>query len=241
MNARVLTLLMVATLSVLFTSCYKTDYFPCVKARGGSVEEIRITGAFDAIDLRLHARVFVSLGEEAQVRVMAPLNILDLIQTSTSGKTLTIDNARCISNRADEIKIYITTPSLSSLRIAGSGHIVVEDFLEAEVMNADIAGSGKIVMEGNFQRFNSSISGSGDVIVKGFARQVFAQISGSGTINALDMHSSIADVRISGSGCTKVAVEDQLTVRIAGSGNVYYLGDPAIQVNITGSGKLIRL
>ena len=63
-------------------------------------------------------------------------------------------------------------------------------------------------------------------------------ISGSGNIDALDLASQVAEIRISGSGSIRVNVQQNLDVRISGSGSVKYRGQPQISQSISGSGSV---
>ncbi|MFN2395284.1 MAG: head GIN domain-containing protein [Bacteroidales bacterium] len=227
--------------SLSLSSCWKTDYFPCVSPKGASIEEYRHIGTFDAINLRIQANVFVSIGEEHSITVHAAENILELIETKSTGKTLIIDNSSCLRTQNNDVQIYITMPEIKLLRVAGSGNIVVDNFFYGESFAAEVSGSGKIYFSGEFDQINSSVSGSGVIDMTGTSRIQTSQISGSGRIDALEMESLIVDVRISGSGEACVYATEKLDTRISGSGKVYYRGNPSVNLNISGSGNVYHL
>ncbi len=61
----------------------------------------------------------------------------------------------------------------------------------------------------------------------------------TGDIDAYDLSSNDADIRISGSGEIKISVKENLIARISGSGNIYYKGDPKKQdIKVSGSGNV---
>ncbi len=231
--------ILIATLSL--SSCWKMDYFPCASPKGASVEEYRYTGTFDGINLRMQANVFVSIGEEYSITILAAENILELIETKSTGNTLIIDNSRCLRTQNNDVRIFITMPEIKLLRVAGSGNIVVDNFFYSERIAAEVSGSGKIYFSGEFDQINSSVSGSGVIDMIGSARAQNCQISGSGRIDALQMESQLVDLRISGSGEVCVHAVQKLDARISGSGKVYYRGNPSVNLNISGSGNIYHL
>jgi hypothetical protein len=235
----ILSVLIIVSLGL--TSCWKMDYFPCVSPRGASVEEYRHTGEFNGINLRMHANVYVSVGQEHSITILAAENILELIETKSTGNKLIIDSSRCLRTRNNDVSIFITMPEIDLLRVAGSGNIVVDNFFYGESIAAEVSGSGKIYFSGEFDRVNSSVSGSGVIDMIGNSRVQNSQISGSGRIEALQMESQVVDVRISGSGEVCVFAIEKLDARISGSGKVYYKGNPSVNINISGSGNVYHL
>jgi len=231
--------ILIATLSL--SSCWKMDYFPCASPKGASVEEYRYTGTFDGINLRMQANVFVNIGEEYSITILAAENILELIETKSTGNTLIIDNSRCLRTRNNDIRVFITMPEVNLLRVAGSGNILVDSYLYGESMAAEVSGSGKIYFSGEFDQINSSVSGSGVIDMTGSSRVQSSQISGSGKIDALELESKFVEVRISGSGEACVNAVQKLDAIISGSGKVYYKGNPSVNINISGSGNLYHL
>lgn len=241
MKIRVLFSVFVLIASLSLSSCWKVDYFPCTSPRGASVEEYRYAGTFDGINLRIQANVFVNVGPEYSITIVAAENILEHIETKSAGNTLVIDNSRCLRTRNNDISIFITMPEISLLRVAGSGNIVVDNFFYSESIDAEISGSGKIYFSGEFDYVNSSVSGSGVIDMIGNSRVQNSQISGSGRIDALQMKSNIIDARISGSGEICVFATQKLDVRISGSGKLFYKGNPSVNINISGTGNVHHL
>ena len=232
--------LIFAAIMLLTTSCYDPDYFPCVRAAGNQVEEARNTAAFHSIDLMLHGKVIITHGENYDLVVSAPENILPLINTRVSGGNLMIGNDKCIRNHINEVVIYVTMPEIRSLRVSGSGNISTTDSWDAETIHIDISGSGDVSGAFSANQINTRISGSGNVNLKGQAQTHNVIISGSGQVYGFDMVSNTADIRISGSGHANVNITNFLNARISGSGNIFYKGNPSVQLQVSGSGKLVK-
>lgn len=240
MNRKLFSLLPVLFLSTFFFgACDDADFLPCIRPSGPIVEEAVFTQEFDAINLAMHASVSVNYGPENTVTILAPSNILQYINICSKGGILNITNSRCLRTKLNDVRIIITTPELSGLRMAGSGMIDLESEFSGEELTLEIAGSGNISMnEINYAHIKSLISGSGNIHLKGQSTSQQIQLSGSGKVNAFSLSSEEAFVRISGSGSVSVHVSRFMDARISGSGNIYYTGSPGLNINISGSGQI---
>lgn len=74
----------------------------------------------------------------------------------------------------------------------------------------------------------------------GDARGHRLEINGSGEVNAFELTQATAEVRINGSGNTRLRVTQALEANIVGSGTVYYRGQPTVTSSISGSGRIIN-
>lgn len=228
-------------LLITMNACYfDADYFPCIRAEGESVSESRISASFDGVDLGMHGEVHITRGQTSSVVVSAPENILPYIRTRVVGGNLTIDTDRCVRNRINEVKVYVTMPALQTIRVAGSGKIDTQDTWDISNLSIDISGSGSVSGRFDGDQINTRISGSGNVSLAGTTLLHNVIISGSGQISGYDLVCENADIRISGSGHAYVFVNNDINGKITGSGNIYYKGSPNIRVNVSGSGKLLR-
>ena len=231
---------LILLLIISLGSCINPDYFPCIKGTGETVEEIRTGSNFNGIDMRLHAQVFISQGDSYNVSVVAPFDLQPYIMTRYAGNNLILENDRCIRNRINEIQVFITMPDVQRLNIAGSGTIALQDEWETENLSLNVSGSGKISGTFYAQNINTRISGSGDADISGSTLNHIISISGSGKVNSFSLYCDDVDVRISGSGHAYVLAEESLYAKISGSGNIIYKGNPTVNVNISGTGKIIR-
>jgi hypothetical protein len=153
--------------TTFFSSCIKTDYFPCIKSSGAIIEELRPVGDIKSVDLSMHANVFVHQGDENTIKITAPENLLEYIETEQKGSTLVVKTSRCVRSRSDEISVYIPVTELSSLRISGSGNIFCRKPFEGQRIDMNISGSGNIHFTGYYDHVTTNISGSGNINVQG--------------------------------------------------------------------------
>lgn len=227
-------LAIISTIMLIFNSCRK------VVGSGPIESEVRTVNGFDAIDLCMDAEVKVYQDSTYYIEVQAQQNILDEIQTTVSGSTLTIKHKNNVWIKADPILVTIHTPNLSSLDVSGSGSIQGMNKIVTPTLFCDISGSGSIVLaDVTCTNMHVTISGSGECECKsGTTSSLITKISGSGDIYTQYVLAQHATSETSGSGTTKVWVANDLAVDISGSGDVYYRGNPILNTHISGSGKV---
>ena len=209
-----------ALLSVIICcySCSKEK----INGGGPVVTETRTVSGFTTVSAEGSSRVFITQGNNFEVKVKGYSNLLPYYETRLENNILHLGYRSGVNVKHDNIEVYVTLPTLDGIRLSGSGDIRTSGaFNGSTLFEASIAGSGNIFFSsGTTQQFNSTIAGSGNIF-------------------AIDMLSNKADVRVDGSGNTEIGVASELKVTITGSGNVYYRGTPVITTQITGSGTVL--
>jgi hypothetical protein len=228
----------IALLCLFAVSCRKTT------GEGPVVTETRAVSGFADIDQRVGASVYYTQAPDYKVEVIAQRNILDVLQTYVSGNRLVVkfkDGVRV--NSHEDIRVNVSAPRVSSLRISGSGNLYVTGPFTPASLEMDISGSGSMaISELTTALIDADISGSGSISIShGTATEEKLKISGSGSLNLEGVTADRATTNTSGSGTIKVTATQTLNVTISGSGNVFYKGSPQVNVSVSGSGKVIQL
>lgn len=229
--------------SLTLTGCFFDDddggIFNCVDGQGPIVSETFDLPAFTGVELKISADVYLTAGSEQEVVVEGQQNIIDLIELTVVNDTWEIDIDGC--TRFDEkLKIFITVPEVTYLKISGSGDMVSENTLATENMILRISGSGDMDLAVDVTDYlDAKISGSGTILLEGITDTAELEVSGSGDYRTFGLESRKSDIKISGSGDAEVWATDILDIKISGSGDVYYRGNPSISVDVTGSGEII--
>ena len=248
--------ILIAAFAIFTTSC--DDFVDGVCENGeGPIETVTLNvPAFNAIVLKNSADVIITPGATQEVKVSGELNLIDLLDTDVEDGVWDIRFTKCVRNM-DDMTIYITVPELVAVEVDGSGDIkgnglfATQNFdaeisgsgdididVDATEISATIDGSGDLMMNLNADRLFSTISGSGDLELEGIAALHDHSVRGSGSTFAFDLKSYECVVSVSGSGDSRVSVEDKLKVSIDGSGNVYYKGNPNLEIRIDGTGEV---
>jgi len=211
-----------------------------VKGNGNMVTKTRTVGNYDKIAVGGSFDVKLYEGTEGNIKITVDENLLDYLITEVNGDKLKIQwkKGTNISHRS-KVKVTVPFKDIDAVSLAGSGDVYSDNVIKANHFNTKLSGSGDVKLKVEASSVWSSISGSGDIALSGSAKDVEFKIAGSGDVDAYDLASNNAEVRIAGSGGVKINVKDNLVARVAGSGNVYYTGNPKRQdVKVSGSGNV---
>lgn len=206
-------------------------------------QERSVTG-FSAIHSSGFFDVYLSSGTAQSVRIETDDNLHSYIETTLDGKELEIDTKDGYNIRTNKgVKVYITSPDFSKVRLSGSGDIISQNQITgSEKIELGLSGSGNIKVDLNAPSVEAEMSGSGDISLSGEAKKFEGGLSGSGNIKAMDLKTEESSIRISGSGNADVFVSDKLSVKVTGSGDVRYKGGAQqISSSITGSGSVKKV
>lgn len=237
------TLVFTAIITALLSLNSCSENGLCIKGSGPTVSETRQIGSFTRITLEGSADIYLRQDSVQSVVVEAQQNILNVLETKVSGNHLCVGfDKHCVKNN-EPVKVYISVPDISEVKIEGSGNIYGSGAIAVDALTFIIEGSGDIEMESlQAGELNTIISGSGDATYHGTAsvQKHNIDINGSGKIKAFELPVNNVDIDIDGSGECKVHALQSLKVNISGSGDVYYTGTPSISSNISGSGNIIN-
>lgn len=228
---------------ISFSSCLSDLYEDinfenCISGTGDIETRTLQLEAFSRFILDINADLYLTQGEAQSVQIQGKGNIIDAINTDISGNTWNITSEKCLKNTGD-MKIFITIPTVSFISLSASGLIAGENTIHSNELEVDLSGSGRIDLNTTVDQIDGDLSGSGEVNISGDTEYLRFNISGAGDLQTFDLDSKRSFVSISGSGETKVNVQDNLKVRISGSGNVYYKGYPQLDVQVSGSGQVL--
>jgi hypothetical protein len=209
--------------------------------------EARPVEAFTEVEFETPGTLHLRQGEGHSVEVEGPATVLDRLVTAVDGEALEVqaeDDSGLFGLfddgdlDSDEVDIYVTAPAIEKVGLAGSGRIEGETRIESESLFLSVAGSGDLDLEIDTEQLDVGVAGSGDCILRGRADVLTTKTAGSGDIQAPDLRTRTAEVRVVGSGDAELHVTDRLDAQILGSGDVHYRGRPEVELNSLGSGTV---
>jgi hypothetical protein len=206
---------------------------------GNIKTETRPTGNFDAIAVGGSFDVEIKTGPETSVLVEADDNIIKYIETTVSGKTLKI-RTEGLNNFGDvHMRVYITVPSLSSIKASGSADVEVTGILAGESrISFRASNSASIKAEVNAPEIDSDVSSSATITLSGKTKTHKAEASSSGNIRCYDLLSENATVAASSSADIQVFASVSLNARASSSGSVRYMGAATVTKAESSSGTV---
>ena len=199
---------LLASVAALFSSCDSTvdldagpgplgpvgpqgDIGPGVTAEeilgsGTVVVEERDVSGFDRIDLAGEGTVIVSLGDEFSLAIETDDNLLEYLETSVAGKTLTLATTGSGSFDLEptaSITWRIEAPAISGMTVSGAGSFDTRD-LSGDQVEAMVNGTGDIrLADLDVSRFFGAVNGVGTVIASGDSSDVELFLEGIGDID----------------------------------------------------------
>jgi len=239
-----MTRLRLPTLVLLATLLCWSHATPEVLAQDRQSRDVE---AFTNIGFAISGTLYISQGETHSVEIDADDEILEYIETVVNNGRLHIRGQeetgwfswlRSGTRRSATADVYVTTPSLDGVSVAGSGDVIVRDTFTSDRFSVEIAGSGNIELPLEASAVTARIAGSGSMNLSGMADDLSVNIAGSGDVRASDLQVARAEVRIAGSGDCHVYAREHLNVQIMGSGDVFYAGEPEIERSVMGSGRV---
>lgn len=212
-----------------------------IKGTGPVVKKTLDLANFSGFELAVAGDVYLRKGTKAAVTIEGQENILAEIVTKVEDGFWRIRFNRAVSYR-EPLKIYITLPSITVVKLSGSGDIHGQsEFTNLNALTVAISGSGNINLKVGTKALDASISGSGDLTLEGTTQDFDLRISGSGDFMGKNLTTTAANIGISGSGNASIYATEQLDIRVSGSGDVGYRGRPRISSKVSGSGDVYSL
>ncbi len=167
-----------------------------------------------------------------------------IVNVSGSGSAIVAGSSEKSSLKLNGSGKILAEDMLSSLSsnntVVGSGHLILKGNTFVEEMHMILQGSGKMDIKGiNCGNLNAELQGSGNIVINGTSSITDMKVHGSGKISAKDLTIKNAKSNVSGSGGIYLNVTDSLKAGINGSGNIRYTGAPGyVDKSISGSGSV---
>ena len=202
-----------------------------VKSTDKVVKETRQVDEFSGITLIGSCKVICTLDSTRSVVVEAPKEAAQQLLTEVMPDGVLnirhkkIAGVSVIGAKEDRTTVYVTVPTLQSIKLIGSGDIIVKGkVISDDKLNVVLSGSGDIEFSKVDVKFaNFSLAGSGDIAVGNIkSKQAKVSLAGSGDIKVDGIASDGAQIILAGSG--DIAVGNvkaaMVTATATGSGDM---------------------
>ena len=201
---------------------------------------------FDGVDVSGPFNVILEQGQASTVRVDGTTDQLANMTIYVEGGNLVIDMKEDMVDSGKFFKgmrIFVSSPSVKSIEIAGSGTVTAPNALAVADLGLEIAGSGDITLaQLTCKDLSMEIAGSGDITLGTVqADEASGEIAGSGDIEVAGLICKNVKNQIAGSGDITLnnLQVGHVKSEIAGSGNVILRGKAdSHDEEIVGSGKV---
>lgn len=239
-------ILLLSIAVAMLTSCISIQE---VRSNKPIKSEKRPTAPFERVRLIGSPTVFYAQADTVSIRVEAPEDILEYVMTEIKDSCLTIridDQAKNIIKnlsfiQGDDVNIYVTSPDLVEVFLAGSGDIKSEKHVDTDNLRVELKGSGDIHFADIIcDHITTLLVGSGDInIDKVVAVTSSLELIGSGDLRITHEGVARTDILLKGSGDIKSIMRrcGDVVSDLRGSGAITLSGDVhSINYNKVGSG-----
>ncbi len=210
-----LTLFLVAL--VIFTGCA----FSLGGIRGSGVfkTDSREVTTFSSISFKSVGKLKVLQNGKESLTIIAEDNILPILKSHVSDKTLYINNVNESSiNSTKPIEFVVEVRNLENLAAKAVGSIEVNGI------------QGK--------RLSVSLDGVGSMAIAGNVDVLELELIGVGSFDGQALKAKQALVRNKGVGSAVVNVSEQLNASVSGLGSIEYVGSPQVTESVKGLGGI---
>ncbi|GBO51509.1 hypothetical protein APA_473 [Pseudanabaena sp. lw0831] len=202
---------------IVFTGCS----FSLFGIRGDGVfkTESREVTTFSSISFESVGKLKVIQNGKESLTIVAEENILPMLESRVSDKTLYINNQNKSSiDPTKPIEFVVEVKNLERLSAKAVGSIEVNG----------IQGKSLAV----------SLDGVGNVTIAGNVDVLDLELSGVGSFNGVDLKTKEARVRNKGVGSVVVNASEQLDASASGIGSIEYIGSPQVKESVKGMGVI---
>lgn len=201
----------------IFTGCS----FNLFGIRGDGVfkTESREVTTFSSISFKSVGKLKVIQNGKESLTIAAEENILPMLESRVSDKTLYISNENKSSiDPTKPIEFIVEVKNLENLTAKAVGSIEVNG-IQGKSLTVSLDGVGNVAIAGNVDLLD-------------------LELSGVGSFNGADLRTKEARVRNKGVGSVVVNASKQLDASASGIGSIEYIGSPQVKESVKGIGVI---
>lgn len=206
---------------------------------GNIVTEKRSVEIFEQLSVSGPFEVQVKIGTAYEVMVQADDNIIKYIETTVSNKKLKIrtENLHNFSNVT--MKIYITTPFLSSVKASAAANVVILDVLKSsKKLVFTTSSAAEIVSEVKAPEIQNIASSGSLIKLSGKTKNYYAEASSGADIKTGNLLSENTTVSASSGASIKAYASFNLKATASSGADIIYTGSAAVNKTTSSGGSI---
>lgn len=226
-------------LVTVFTSCNLIDGRR-IKGNGKITTKNYDLKGFHGIDIGGSKKIFLKQDSAFSVKIETDENLFDYLNVRVDNGQLKVSskNSSWLSP-SDEIKIFISMPSINEIDVNGASSISTENRISGnEKIIVKLGGASEGTLEFRAPVLDLKSTGASTLTVSGETRDVKSNASGASTINSFDLKSENSDVKATGASSIDLFASVSLNANASGASNVNYKGNPSVKQNSSGASEI---
>ena len=236
-------LIAVFALTLALAAC-DDDGFEALRGSGNVVTEDFEFADFASVEVFNVFDAEIVQSDSFSVRIRADDYILDLINVSKNGETLSVRLRQGLTISADvTLEARITMPDLEALDLRGATSATVSGFRSEGQIDIEVSGASNLDGDMEAERIDLDVSGASRVMLTGSAVDMTMVGSGASNIDLADFPVDTAEVSLSGASEATVNVHERIdSADVSGASRLRYLGDPSLgDVSTSGASTLDKI
>lgn len=206
--------------------------------------EIRNVRDFNAIKVSSGIDLYLRMGGNEEVKVVADSDIIDKVITEVKDGTLHVYmkqtnnwNWGTIKSR----KVYVSIKELVRLDASSGSDVNTENTIRGERLKVSASSGSDVNLDIYYKDFSLHTSSGSDARISGKTKNFEADASSGSDIKAQDLESVICKVSVSSGSDATVNVSDELYANASSGGDVRYYGNPQTKdINESSGGDVSR-
>lgn len=203
----------------------------------GNVRETqnRAVKNFDAIKVSSGIDLFLSMGTEETLKVIADDDVIDDVITEVKKGTLHIymkkkDWPRFFNWGATQSrKVYVTVKELSLLSASSGSDVKSEGTLTGKRLEVSASSGSDVVLDVNYKSMSLDSSSGSDLKVSGKAKTVKASASSGSDIIARDLKVATCHASASSGSDISIHVTREIHASASSGADIRYYGKPGVK------------
>lgn len=210
-----------------------------ITGSGNIVTEKRSTGSFTGVSAGQSFDVEVQLGATTEVMVESDDNIIKYIETEVSDGILKIRLKSGHSFNNAHLKVYVTSPEITSIKTSSSAEIVVKNLLTSDKkLSFNASSSSSILAEVEAPEVVATASSSATIELMGKTKVYTASVSSSADLKSGGLLSESTTVTAKSSATASVHASVNLVAKASSSADITYRGAANVQKSVSSSGSV---
>jgi len=227
----ILLLVLITTTSCMF------DGFGIKGNKNVVNEDRKITADFSEIKVSEGIQVFLTQGEEVELRVEADENIIDLLVTEVHGNVLKIHFEKNVSRATRNV--YLTANKISSIKSSSGSSVKSDGTIKSKNLRLSSSSGASLKLVLNASSVTCSSSSGANINLSGSSDSFESNASSGSHIKARDLTSKTAKADVSSGAGISLHASEELTAHASSGGNISYEGKPGVLNKSKSSGGSI--
>ena len=193
-----------------------------------AISEVRTCAPFSSIEAERAVRVVLSQGDTTSVVVKAQDHMLRNIETNVENGVLHIKNNNNNNHTRTLPVVYVTTPTLTSIKASEASFIKSETpFEHLQTLTLEASEASRIQLTGSAERVIIEASEASRIQLTGSAERVIIKASEASYVNVADMTITAVEATASEASSINIGQVEKARLTAESAAAITYEGQPS--------------